>query len=515
MLNRWFGPKAHDFLHVLGMCILAAGLPFNKVLMSIGAIWGVSNLVLEGEYLTYWERLKKNVPALLLILLFCLGIIGLAWSYNLGYGLTDLRKKLPLLALPLALAAKPLGKKDLSIVLGVFVGSVFLITLVNFITYYFYNQGEELSNVRSMSKYVSHIRFSMMVVAATVVSWFFCQQFKTYKWILLALIFWFLTYTYVSQVLTGILALAGVLYGFLVFKSWHKILVRFILLLFPFIAFISGFVLLTSQGRSHMKMPQHLPSHTSWGNPYRHDTTNFMIENGQFVNINICDDELKEEWEKVSNFAYDGFDEQGQLITGTLYRYMTFLGLKKDGEGFKKLDKKAIRNIEKGFANPNSAKSGIMRRLADLQFQLENDHEPNGHSLLQRLEYWKTGSRIITHNFLLGVGPGDVSDAFNKQYIADNSPLIDQYRLRAHNTYLTHWISFGLGGFLLTLWFFYSYLKEMYRKQAWLPFVLSYIFLFSFFIEDTLETQAGVSLFALLISLFIADKPRMSEHNIS
>ena len=62
MLDKLFGFKVHSFLHVLGMSVLAFGLPFNKVLMSIGAIWGVSNLVLEADFKTYWANILKNQP---------------------------------------------------------------------------------------------------------------------------------------------------------------------------------------------------------------------------------------------------------------------------------------------------------------------------------------------------------------------------------------------------------------------------------------------------------------------
>lgn len=515
MLNRWFGPKAHDFLHVLGMCVLAAGLPFNKVLMSIGAIWGVSNLVLEGQYTLYLKKLKENKTALLFIGLFAIGIVGLLWSENLGYGLDDLRKKLPILALPLALAAKPLAKKEIWMVLGVFVGSVLLFSIYNFTTYFFFNLGEELSNVRSMSKYVSHIRFSMMIVAAALISTTFAIQFKRF-WLPLSLVvLWFLAYTYLSQVLTGILALIGILYGLIVYFSWERTFLRAFLLLLPFLLFTIGFQLLTNQGKSQMSPPYPLMEKTAEGNTYRHDTLNKMVENGQFVNIYICDEELEREWSMVSKYPYDGFDDQGQLITGTLYRYMTHLGLKKDAKGFKQLNNEAFRNIEKGYANPNGAKSGIQGRLADLKFQLENNAEPNGHSLLQRLEYWKTAGHILESHFLLGVGTGDVADAFQQQYEKDDSPLIDRYRLRAHNTYLTHWVSYGVVGLLLTLIFFYSFLAKMHAHKQYLGFLLLYIFLFSFLIEDTLETQAGVSLFGFLLSLYLAEKSETTETTIS
>ena len=113
MLNRWFGHKAHYFLHVLGMTLLAVGLPLNKVVISIGSIWGVSNLVLMGDYKTTFRKVRQNKVFLVWAAFFALHIIGLLWSENLEYGLTDIRKKLPLLALPLAFAGGPEISKNI------------------------------------------------------------------------------------------------------------------------------------------------------------------------------------------------------------------------------------------------------------------------------------------------------------------------------------------------------------------------------------------------------------------
>ncbi len=82
MLDRWLGVKIHHYLHILGMMVLAFGLPMNKVLMSIGAIWGVSNLVLEGHFSTYWKNCKENRTFLFLLGFFLLHIVAMIWSSN-------------------------------------------------------------------------------------------------------------------------------------------------------------------------------------------------------------------------------------------------------------------------------------------------------------------------------------------------------------------------------------------------------------------------------------------------
>jgi O-antigen ligase len=141
--------------------------------------------------------------------------------------------------------------------------------------------------------------------------------------------------------------------------------------------------------------------------------------------------------------------------------------------------------------------------LTGIKFQLNNTTDPNGHSLLQRIEYWKTAWQIIRKNWFLGVGTGDVQQAFDREYISQNSPLRPENRLRAHNSYLTIWISFGIIGLILFLWMLLSFLIVQVRNNAFIPTMFMLIAICTFFIEDTLETQMGVTFFAFFYGLYI------------
>jgi O-antigen ligase len=180
---------------------------------------------------------------------------------------------------------------------------------------------------------------------------------------------------------------------------------------------------------------------------------------------------------------------------------MTSMGLKKDAHDFKQLQKSDILNIENGNADINDTKSGILARISGIRFQIQNNIDPNGHSLLQRIEYWKTGWQIVKTNWVIGVGTGDTQVAFDKQYDRDNSPLGKENRLRAHNTYLTVWISFGIIGIGLFGWLITFYLKTSLQLNHPLAFVFILIACSTFLIEDTLETQTGVTLFAFFYAL--------------
>jgi O-antigen ligase len=136
---------------------------------------------------------------------------------------------------------------------------------------------------------------------------------------------------------------------------------------------------------------------------------------------------------------------------------------------------------------------------------------PSGHTLTMRLEFWKTGSYIVHHNPIIGVGTGDIQDAFNDMYNYTNSKLDLVWRLRCHNQYLAITVAFGFIGLIVFL-FYLFYPAIILRKQLhylYWPFFL--IAVLSFITEDTLETQSGVTFFIFFQTLFLW----LASHNSS
>ncbi len=190
-----------------------------------------------------------------------------------------------------------------------------------------------------------------------------------------------------------------------------------------------------------------------------------------------------------------------------MIRYLNSLGLRKDREAVESLDDLDIRNVEKGIANVVYAKKiSLKTRIYKLlwEFQVrKGGGNPGGHSLLQRLEFWKASIGIIEENFWIGVGTGDIEQVFEEQYQEHQSYLAPEWRHRAHNQYLAIFVSFGVIGFLL---FIFSLLYPAIKNQNlhdYLYFVFFFILLLSMFYEDTLETQAGATFYAFLNSLLL------------
>jgi hypothetical protein len=206
-------------------------------------------------------------------------------------------------------------------------------------------------------------------------------------------------------------------------------------------------------------------------------------------------------WKKASAFDYFGKDKKNQPVSSTLIRYMHSKELSADSAGFSKLTKEDIDEVERGTADIHEKTPGFIGKLNEARFQIHSATNPNGSTILQRLEYWKTGIQLIKENFIFGVGTGDIKDEYKKKYEKNNSLLLPDNRLEAHNTFLTFFITFGIFGFLYLLYVIYDVTGKSYQSSDFLGFAFILILTSSFFTEDTLETQMGITIFSFLFSL--------------
>jgi hypothetical protein len=509
MIYRNLGNKAHEYIHFVALAGIAFGLPLNKVVMSIAMMVGLLNLLVQANFGTYWKRIKANQLFILISLFWFLHIIGLLWTTNSSFAFNDIRVKLPLIVIPLLFTIQPIEFKEQKWLLRFFLGSLILTSLYNFLSYQQLFGYRDYNDIRGLSLFGSHIRYGILIAFGAVISLF--QFFKTTsgKIIYLLLFIWFTYYTYFSQIISGTLA---IVFGclsliFLILYQYRKVyayILGIIVFVIPAAAIISNLSEPIKSPISEKDLPK-LPLKTREGNDYVHYFVDTKDSKGNYLFVNLCEDELRREWNNVSSFDYDSLDEKGQEIRFTLIRYMTSMGLKKDAENFHKLKKKDVSNIEEGIAEKEDGRTGIMARINGIRFQLLANADPNGHSLLQRLEYWRTSLKIIQQNWLFGVGTGDLQMAFDEQYEQDNSKLNKENRLRAHNTYLTVWITFGV----LSLLFFFlivKYFLAMIKYENYLGLAFITIAIVTFFIEDTLETQTGVTFFSFFYGLFLGKK---------
>jgi hypothetical protein len=212
--------------------------------------------------------------------------------------------------------------------------------------------------------------------------------------------------------------------------------------------------------------------------------------------IYICDKELEPLWENSSDIPYYGNDRKGHLIRGTLFRYLSSMGLRKDAEGFAQLSTTDIQNIEDGIPSQVIANSILLGRLEGLRLQIQNyylDQDPSGHSLLQRFEHWRASKHIISQHPVLGVGTGDAPQSFKQAYKEIDSALHPDYQNRSHNQFLAFWVAFGIVGFILLLLLNGAIIVKGKQQEMGLLLLFGVLFFLSFLPEDTLETQQGAT----------------------
>jgi hypothetical protein len=506
--------EVHSILYFTGLFLMIVSLPLSRFSLSVAQFILVGNWLLETDFRRKWNEFRKNTPALVLVSLFLLHVIGLIHSSDMTYAMKDLRIKLPLLALPVVFSTtKPIESKKFNILLVSYIGAVMISTLINFGILLF----TEVSDVRQISPFISHIRLSLNVCFAIFLSGYYAfnksGNFGNYRQGFIVAIAWLVIYLIVSQSGTGFYVLAVttgilVIFGLISMKNRRIKLVTGIIFTGVFVS-VGAYLVLTVKNYLHTDKSElrNLPSHTIKGNAYLHDTVNSLIENGSLIGTYVCDKELRESWNQRSRMAYDSLNQGGYKIKATLIRYLNSRGLKKDEAGVKALTEKDIRNIEAGWANVHYAKkislnAPVYKLLWEYQL-MKRGANPGGMSGLQRIEYWKAALGIIGSHFLTGVGTGDMDTAFKTRYRQMNSRLAPEYQHRSHNQFLAVFVAFGVFGFI---WFLFTLIYppvKLGKTHDFKFLVFFIIILLSMVIEDTLETQQGVTLFAFFTSFLL------------
>jgi O-antigen ligase len=195
-----------------------------------------------------------------------------------------------------------------------------------------------------------------------------------------------------------------------------------------------------------------------------------------------------------------------------LIRFLASKGQRKDGIGVRSLSDEEIAAIEHGIANVSYMRDpALVRRFKETVWEIadyRNGGDANGHSLTQRLEFWKNAVFLIRHHPVVGVGTGDMPASFRRAYEETDSRLLTANRLRSHNQYLAIGVAFGLAGLLYFLVVLISIFIHPNRRHDVMLNGYFIILTLSMVTEDTLETQPGATFFALFLCLLLFSKER-------
>lgn len=508
-----FYNKAYFYL----LLLLAVCLPLSIFATTVILILLAINWLIEGNFPEKWRRLKKDKAFWVFAIFYLIHIVGMIWSEDMNYGMKDLKVKLPLLFLPFLIvtSGSPSIKELKYILLSFIAGNVIaslavVLALTNIIPV-------EISEYRNASIFISHIRFSLMIVLSIGFAFYleFLDKDRVshgFRYFLLFSLIWLPIFLVILRSLSGIVILIILLFivAFLLVRSVRSTLGRFMLR--AFMIFIPLFAILYTGG-SIKKFytienltPADIDSVSFEGNSYVNHLDNREIENGSYVWIHVCPEELEREWAKRSYYEYKGKSDNGSFLRFTLIRYMTSLGLRKDAVGMGQLTDGDIEAVEKGIANHIYLRRfALYPRIYEVIWEIDRyklGYSPNDKSMVQRLFYLKAGVSIAKENMLMGVGTGDVKQSFDDYYEENNSPLRPERRRRGHNQYLTFFLTFGIIGGILCI---FALLIPVFMKKRWGSYMTAILFItmaLSMLNEDTLETTTGVVLFSLFYALF-------------
>lgn len=491
-------------VYYLCVCLLAIGLCTSKAMVSLSAATIFTLVLFSFKWIDFKSELKKKQSFFFLFLFFIYYCLSTLWSSDLFMAVQDVVSKLTLVIVPFALIIKPLDSKWLERLYTVFFCTVVFTSIFNFIHFRFFIRSTE--DIRELSFFVSHIRFSLFIIFSIGLIFRKILIVKNRYWCSLYFLFigWLLFYLNFSEVLSGILALMGgilLLCLFGLFKHSKKYkwfyFSGLILIIGSFLLF--GFYLKKNDSSSILS-PRTYSNTTKLGNVYIHDTLSKSMENGNYIHLFICNKEIDSVWPKISNSKLDKQNKNGYQTRMVLYRYLTSKGLTKDAYGLRKLSKEDIRAIENGIPSILEINKGLVPKI---EFYIKNfnlNKDPNGNSLLQRLEYWRIGSAIFLEHPVIGVGIGDYKASFIAEYKKRKTKLFLQNRLETHQQFLSIFIATGCIGGCLFLLIFYFFIRQLSKNLLAIYFIG--IIISSFLVEDTLTTLAGMGFFGLFYGVF-------------
>ncbi len=512
----------HSGLFFFGVLVALVALPLSRFLLSVSFFILIGNWLLEGNFKEKLKHLKDSKVYLAILALYLLHLLSFFTSENTEGWMHDARVKFPLFLIPFVLASTPsLSKVKWKWLILFFTAALLLKSILSFGTYCGW-WGKPFSDVREITGSLSPIRFSLMLCLDILLLYFlfFRGTSIARKIPVLLTMAWFILFMLLVKNLTGIFILSVVvlfLLALYLFRSGRNKVTLGLGIITLLLILIGTFQ--TWNVYSTYFIPKidtaQKDSLTARGFPYLHDSTMAMMENGYKVGDYLAWDEMNAEWPKRSKLPFYSKDHRKNDLQFTVVRFLTSKGWRKDADAISRLSDKEITAIENGIANVVYLESDpVTARIHQVMWELDGyfnqGADPNGHSVTQRIEFWKAGVHCWNKNIWIGVGTGDVGDCLKSSYTEIGSPLREEYRLRSHNQFLAIAIGTGIIGLIVFLFsLLYPFFSRQHRSILYFSFFL--IMGLSMFTEDTLETQVGVTLFALFNSLFLFHFPPQKE----
>lgn len=370
--------------------------------------------------------------------------------------------------------------------------------------------------IREVSRFMSHIRLGFLIDLAIIFCIYFFgtkqNQFKRFAFGAIGIYFAYSLYT--LGLISGFVNLAIIGIGF-VFFWLYRINKLYLIGFLSLLVIASAFMIHkanTFYNDNFTPNSSKVNEKILWtkaGRPFNHHKITNQVENGFLVAQNIQEQEIQNIWNKrVPADSINLATEHNLTRYYTLIRFISSKGQTKDSVSVSMLTDKEVEQIREGITNVNYANWSFMnKRLYELMYEYyeyRNNGTVNGHSFTMRLFFLKAASYVIQNNPLIGVGTGDVQQKMNEAYELSSAPLDKEWYKRPHNQFVTITVALGIVGLVI---FMFSLMYPIIALYKHLEIMYGLFFasaVISFLFEDTLETQIGLSFFAIFNTLFLS-----------
>ncbi len=515
-----FGRTVHQTIHFLCLILAAFFMPLSVWLLSAVSIALAVNWLAGGEFRSKISILSERAGVMMLLGLFAMYLLWLINTSDLAGGMDEIRLKLPLLAFPFIIGSSTgFGVTRLRTLLLSFITGCVVAAGIGFLAL----GGVlpvEVNDSRDLAVTLPSIRLSLLLNFAVFTAVWLSLDRRTGGMALraalgvaaAAMAFFLFRLLSVTGILIFIILLGGT--G-LYLALGRRMRIAGLIFAAAAAAVIVATIMLVSETWNSLQQPEdpsvNVPvAKTLSGNSYTHYPEETLLENGYLVWLNVCEEELREEWSRRSTLPYEGADMGGNELRTTIMRYISFLGMAKDSSAIAALTADDIRNIERGFANPLYARPCSPRAKAyEIVWQIDRavkGANPSGHSVTQRPEFYRASLGLIRRNPWFGTGTGDVVSGLKEEYRIINTQLTDNYRKLSHNQYLGFAVTFGIPGMVIALaLMIIPWLRS--PNRAFYPFMIfiSIIFM-SMFNDDTFHSSVGTAFFSYFYTLLLVFK---------
>jgi len=121
-----------------------------------------------------------------------------------------------------------------------------------------------------------------------------------------------------------------------------------------------------------------------------------------------------------------------------------------------------------------------------------------------RLWVWGSAISAIEKHPIIGVGPSNVKNALNEEYIRREMKAAASQKFNAHNQFLETWLGLGIFGLLTLLAMLFIPLWFGIKNRDWILVGFISLCSISFMFESMLETIAGIGFFAIFYTILVS-----------